>query len=61
MILAAARGLAVLLALAGALVMLDGEARLEEATRLQEQAAQVQARDAAERLWVELARTNLAL
>ena len=52
---------AVLLELAGALVMLDGEARLEEATRLQEQAAQVQARDAAERLWVELARTNLAL
>ena len=32
-----------------------------EATRLQEQAAQLPARDAVERLWVELARANLAL
>lgn len=46
---------------AAALVMVDGEARLSEATRLQEQAAQVTPRDAAERLWVELARATLAL
>lgn len=52
---------AILMDHAAALVMIDGEARLQEATRLQEQAAQVQARDAAERLWVELARTSLAL
>ena len=52
---------AVLLDFSSALVMLEGEARLEEATRLQEQAAQVQPRDAAERLWVELARTSLSL
>jgi len=52
---------AVLLELATALIMLGGEANLPEATRLQEQAAQVQPRDAAERLWVELARAGLAL
>ena len=52
---------AVLFECAGALVLLDGEARLAEATRLQEQAAQLTARDAVERLWVELARTSLAL
>jgi tetratricopeptide (TPR) repeat protein len=52
---------AVLMELAAALVLLDGEARLAEATRLQEQAAQLSARDAAERLWVELARTSLSL
>ncbi|MCL1961644.1 MAG: hypothetical protein FWG56_07725 [Desulfovibrionaceae bacterium] len=52
---------AVLLDFAAALIMLDSQAHLAEATRLQEQAAQVQARDAAERLWVELARTSLLL
>jgi tetratricopeptide (TPR) repeat protein len=52
---------AVLLDFAAALLMLDSQANLAEATRLQEQAAQIQARDAAERLWVELARTNLSL
>jgi tetratricopeptide (TPR) repeat protein len=52
---------AVLLDFAAALLMLDSQANLAEATRLQEQAAHIQARDAAERLWVELARTNLAL
>ncbi len=50
---------AVLLEYAGALLMLDGEARLDEAARLQEQAANLSARDAAERLWVELARTDI--
>ena len=52
---------AVLLELAQALLMLDGEARLDEAARLQEQAAQLSPRDAEERLWVELARASLAL
>jgi tetratricopeptide (TPR) repeat protein len=52
---------AVLLELAAALVMLDGEARLAEATHLQEQAAHLSPRDAAEALWVDLARTNLSL
>ena len=52
---------AVLYECAHALLMLDGEARLAEATRLQEQAAQLPARDAVERLWVELARASLAL
>ena len=52
---------AVMIARANAVVMLEGEARLAEAARLQEQAAAVTARDAVERLWVELARANLAL
>lgn len=52
---------AVLLEHAAALLALEGAARLREATRLQEQAADIQPRDAAERLWVELARTSLAL
>ena len=47
---------AVLHECAGALLLLDGEARLAEATQLQEQAAQLPARDTVERLWVELAR-----
>ena len=34
---------------------------LERLHRLQEQAAQLPARDAVERLWVELARASLAL
>ena len=46
---------------AAALVMIDGEARLTEAARMQEQAARVAPRDAAERLWVELARASLML
>ncbi len=46
---------------ADALVLLEGEAQLAEATRLYEQAANVQARDAVERLWVELARAGLSL
>ena len=50
---------AVLLACANALVRLDGEARLPEATRLQERAAHLTARDAVERLWIELARLDL--
>ncbi len=52
---------AVLHECAGALVLLEGEARLDEATRLQEQAAAAAPRDAVEHLWVELARTSLAL
>lgn len=52
---------AVLMEHAAALLMLDGAARLGEATRLQEQAAEIHPRDAAERLWVELARASLAL
>ncbi|QTD45060.1 hypothetical protein [Ottowia testudinis] len=50
---------AVLLECASALVRLDGEARLPEAARLQEQAARLPARDAVERLWVELARLDI--
>ncbi|MDR2153463.1 MAG: hypothetical protein LBE78_00335 [Burkholderiaceae bacterium] len=52
---------AVLMDFAAALIMLDGPESQPEATRLQEQAAQVQPRDAAERLWVELARASLVL
>ena len=52
---------AVLHECAGALLLLDGRARLDEATRLQEAAARAAPRDAVERLWVELARTSLAL
>lgn len=52
---------AVLCESANALLLLDGEAHLAEATALQEQAAQLQPRDAIERLWIELARTSLAL
>ena len=52
---------AVLHECANALLLLDGRARLEEATRLQEAAARVTPRDAVERLWVELARTSLTL
>ena len=52
---------AVLMDSAAALLMLDGQGHLAEATRLQEQAAQVTPRDAVERLWVELARASLAL
>ena len=52
---------AVLHECANALLLLDGQARLDEASQLQEAAARVTARDAVERLWVELARTSLAL
>ena len=52
---------AVLVECAHALLLLDAEARLAEATQLHEQAAQLPARDAIERLWVELARASLAL
>jgi len=52
---------AVLMDSAAALLLLDGQGNLAEATRLQEQAAQTAPRDAAERLWVELARASLAL
>ncbi|MDA8453496.1 hypothetical protein M4R22_01855 [Acidovorax sp. GBBC 3334] len=45
---------------ANALVMLEGEGRGAEATRLYEDAAQAEAADAAERLAVELARLELA-
>ena len=45
---------------ANGLVMLEGEARLKEATRLYEQAAALQPLDAMERLDVELARAELA-
>lgn len=50
---------AVLHECASALVQLDGEARLAEATRLLERAARLTASDAVERLWVELARLDL--
>ena len=46
---------------ASALLLLDDLTHLDEATRLQEAAARVNARDAVERLWVELARTSLTL
>ncbi|MFV0680461.1 hypothetical protein [Ottowia sp.] len=46
---------------ASALLMMNGTAHLDEATRLQEQATQIKPRDAVERLWVELARTHLSL
>jgi hypothetical protein len=52
---------AILMDSAAALLMLDNRAHQAEAARLHEQAAQVQPRDAAERLWVELARASLAL
>ena len=52
---------AVLHECAGALLLMDGSARLEEANRLQEAAAHATPRDAVERLWVELARTSLTL
>lgn len=52
---------AVLHECASALLLLEGEARLDEATRLLERAAQLTARDAVERLWVELARARLTL
>ena len=52
---------AVLYECGAALVLLEGEARLEEAARLQQRATERPARDAVERLWVELARTSLAL
>ena len=45
---------------ANALVMLEGEARLADATRLYEQAASFKPMDATQRLEVELARTLLA-
>jgi cytochrome c-type biogenesis protein CcmH/NrfG len=45
---------------ANGLVMLEGEAKLKEATRLYEQAAALQPLDAMERLDVELARSELA-
>lgn len=44
---------------ANGLVMLDGEARMAEATRLYEQAASCEPADAVERLHVEFARTEL--
>ena len=43
------------------ILLLEGEARLAEATRLLEHAAQLTARAAVERLWVELARARLTL
>lgn len=43
------------------LTLLEGEARLDEAVQMQQRAADLTARDAAERLWVELARAQLAL
>lgn len=46
---------------AAALLLLEGKAAVPEATRLQQQAAHVRPRDAAERLWVELARASLSL
>ncbi len=52
---------AAMVAYADALVTLEGEARLTEATQLYEQAASITARDAVEGLWVELARAGLAL
>lgn len=52
---------AVLHECASALLLLDGEAHLTDATQLLERAAQRTARDAVERLWVELARTRLTL
>ena len=45
---------------ANGLVMLEGDARMEEATRLYERAAAMQPIDAMERLDVELARAELA-
>jgi tetratricopeptide (TPR) repeat protein len=51
---------AILIDAAAVLLMLDSQAHQAEATRLYEQAAQVQPRDAAERLWVERARARLA-
>ena len=50
---------AVLQECASALLRLEGEARLAEATRLHERAAQLTARDAVERLWIELARLDV--
>ena len=50
---------AVLQECASALLRLEGEARLAEATRLHERAAQLTARDAVERLWIELARLEV--
>ena len=50
---------AVLQECASAWVRLEGEARLAEATRLHERAAQLTARDAVERLWIELARLDV--
>lgn len=52
---------AVMVSYADALVAMEGEAQLAEATRLYEQAASTAPRDAVERLWVELARSGLAL
>ena len=45
---------------ANALVMLDGDSRLEEATALYEQAAQIPPQDAAQRLDVDMAIAELA-
>jgi tetratricopeptide (TPR) repeat protein len=50
----------VLIEYANGLVMLEGEGKLKEATRLYEQAAAMQPLDAMERLDVELARAELA-
>lgn len=52
---------AVLHECANALLLLDGQAWMDEAVQLQEAAANLTPRDAVERLWVELARTSLAL
>ena len=46
---------------ANALLMIDGAAYQNDALRLQQQALQIEPRDAAERLWVELTRTHLSL
>ncbi len=45
---------------ANALVMLEGDARMDEATALYERATQTEAQDAAERLDVEMAASELA-
>ncbi len=45
---------------ANALVMLEGESRLDEATALYERATQIPAQDAAERLDIDMAATELA-
>jgi hypothetical protein len=45
---------------ANGMVMLEGEKRMEDATRLYEQAAATRPLDAMERLDVELARSELA-
>lgn len=52
---------AVMVEYADALIALEGEQRLDEATQLYEQASNVAARDAAEQLWINLAREGLTI